>query len=141
MSKEVAPAKLRKRATVRLLQKVQHAVPGVVLIQEGILGLRDGAEGWHRMLAVSEILVCVAVFVSLARAFREHAQHLRAKTVPHLHTGIDWIDIFLGGMLFTEAWAKYIDHGHISGPSILLGIVMLFFGFFGGKFIAWKHRG
>ena len=98
MSREVTPAKLRKRATVRLLQNVQHAVPGVVLIQEGIGGLRAGAEGWHRLLAVSEVVVCVAVLVSLARAFRDHARHLRAKTVPRLHTGIDWVDIFLGGM-------------------------------------------
>lgn len=140
MTKVVTPEKLRRRATVRLAQKAQHAVPGVVLIQEGIHGLSAGAEGWHRLLAVSEVVVCVAVFMSLARAIREHRQHIRAKTVPHLHTGIDWIDIFLGGMLFTEAWAKYLDHGHLARPTVVLGVVMIIFGVFGGKFIAWKNR-
>lgn len=140
MAKDVTPEKMRRRATVRLLQKVQHAVPGVVLIQEGIHGLRDGAEGWHRLLAVSEIVVCIAVFVSLAGALRDHAKHIRAKTAPHVHTGIDWIDVFLGAMLFTEAWAKYVERGHLPRPTIALGIVMLFLGIFGGKFIAWKNR-
>lgn len=120
--------------------KFQHAVPGIVLIQEGIHSIREGVEGWHRLLAVSEIVVCVAVFVSLARALPQLVRDIRSKTAPHLHVGIDWIDIFLGGMLFTEAWAKYLDHGHIARPTVLLGIVMIIYGIWGGKYIAWKSR-
>ena len=140
MSQAKTPEKARRQAMVRLLQKVQHAIPGFVLIQEGVASLREGVEGWHRGLAIAEVLVCLAVLVTLARAFREHAKHLREQTVPHVHLGIDWIDIFLGGMCFTEAWAKYLDHGHLARPTILLGITMIAFGLFGGKLIAWKQR-
>ena len=59
--------------------------------------------------------------------------------VPHIDTGIDWIDIFLVGMLFTEVWAKYLETSHIDRPTVLLAVVVMFFGVFGGKFIAWKE--
>ena len=45
----------------------------------------------------------------------------------------------LGAMLFTEAWAKYMETAHLARPTIVLGIVMIVFGLFGGKFIAWKQ--
>ena len=140
MSKEVDPRRARRRAVAKVLMKLQHAVPGVVLIQEGVQSLREGVEGWHRLLAVSEVLVCVAVFVSLARVFPDLARDIRRGTVPHIHLGIDWVDIFLGGMLFTEAWAKYLDHGHVARPTILLGLVMIIFGVFGGRYVAWRTR-
>jgi hypothetical protein len=140
MSQPVVPDRARRRAVAKVLMKVQHAVPGTVLIQEGIHSIREGVEGWHRLLAVSEIVVCAAVFISLARALPQLARDVRSKTVPHIHMGIDWVDIFLGGMLFTEAWAKYLDHGHVARPTVLLGIVMIVYGIWGGKYIAWKNR-
>jgi len=140
MSKVVSPARLRRRARVRLLQKVQHALPGGVLLGEGVQSIREGVRGWHFALSVTEIATCAIVFIALVRAIRGLRAELKAGGVPHLHVGIDWTDIFLGAMLFTEAWAKYLENGHIQRPTILLAVVMLFLGVFGGKFIAWKHR-
>jgi hypothetical protein len=133
------PTTARRRATVRLLQKAQHAVPAFVLVGHGIAALREGAHGWHLALAVAEVAVSAAVFVAFARAIRDHRAQLKNGGVPHVHTGIDWVDILLGAMLFTEAWAKYMETAHLARPTIVLGIVMIVFGLFGGKFIAWKQ--
>jgi hypothetical protein len=79
------------------------------------------------------------VFVAFVKAARELQAQLKHGGVPHVHTGIDWVDILLGAMLFTEVWAKYMETGHIARPTVLLGVVMIFFGLFGGKFLAWKQ--
>jgi hypothetical protein len=140
MSESVSPVKLRRRARARLAQKLQHAVPGSVLLGDGVKAVTHGAEGWHLALGITELVVSVVVFVALLRAFRALNAQIKAGGVPHLHVGIDWVDMFLGGMLFTEVWAKYAENGHIARPTILLAFVMIFFGLFGGKFIKWKRR-
>jgi hypothetical protein len=140
MSEPDSPAKLRKRAKARLAQKAQHAVPGSVLFGDGVKAVTHGAEGWHLALGVTELAISAVVFIALIRAFRSLREQMKGGGVPHLHLGIDWVDIFLGAMLFTEVWAKYVETGHIKRPTVLLGFVMLFFGVFGGKFIAWKRR-
>jgi len=136
---ELTPERARRRASVRLFQKLQHAVPGFVLLSHGSAMLVNGAEGWHEVLAIAEVVTSLIVFAMLARALRALRVHFREGTVPHVHTGIDWVDIFLGAMLFTEVWSRYVETGHIARPTILLGFVMLFFGVFGGRFILWKQ--
>ena len=111
----------------------------IILAESPMGGLRatvDGASVGSDAAALRDAFMAM----TKTDAFREHAKHLREQTVPHVHLGIDWIDIFLGGMCFTEAWAKYLDHGHLARPTILLGITMIAFGLFGGKLIAWKQR-
>ena len=66
------PTTARRRATVRLLQKAQHAVPAFVLVGHGMAALREGAHGWHLVLALAEVAVSAAVFVAFARAIRDH---------------------------------------------------------------------
>ena len=139
MAKAQTPARARRASIVRVMQKVQHAVPGVALLGHGISSLTHGAEGWHQLLAIAEVLASVAVFVTLASAIRQLRKNLSAGTAPHIHTGIDWVDIFLGCMLFTEVWSVYLETGHLARPTILLGVVMMILGVFGGKFIAWKQ--
>lgn len=140
MTKEVTPERVRRQASVRLMQKLQHAVPGFVLLGHGSAMMVHGAEGWHEILAISEIATSLIVFAMLAQALRGLLVHYKNGTAPHIHMGIDWVDMFLGAMLFTEVWSRYVETGHIARPTILLGFVMIFFGLFGGKFIAWKHR-
>ncbi len=89
---------------------------------------------------MTDIAISAVVFIALFRAFRSLRVQIKSGGVPHVHLGIDWVDIFLGAMLFTEVWAEYVETGHLKRPTILLGIVMLFFGLFGGRFIAWKNR-
>lgn len=139
MAQEITPERIRRQATARLFQKVQHAVPGFVLLGHGSAVWIHGAEGWHEILAIAEIGTSLIVFAMLAQAMRQLLGHFKAGTVPHVHTGIDWIDIFLGAMLFTEVWSRYVDTGHIARPTILLGIVMILLGLFGSHIIRWKQ--
>lgn len=138
MSKEVSPARQRRRAFGRIFQKMQHAVPGIYLLQEGTHALREGAHGWHFGLAVAEVVTSVVVFIALGRAIRKWRAETKDGGLPHAHHGIDWVDIFLGGMVFTEVWAKYMETGHITRPSILLGVVMILLGLFHGKIAHWR---
>jgi hypothetical protein len=138
VQKEMTPARARRKAVGRLIQKIQHAVPGVVLIQHGVDAFRHGAGGSHLVLAVAEIATSVAVFISLAAALRALAIHVKARTVPHLHLGTDWTDIFLGLMLFTEVASRYPVTHKLWSPTMLLGIVMIVLGFFGGHIVRWK---
>jgi len=139
-STRISPARARRRAIGRILQKVQHAVPGVVPLQHGVHAFMDGAEGWHLALGAAEILTASAVFVSLLIAMRKLAGHLRAGETPHLHTGTDWTDVFLGLMLFTEVAAKYQEVHKVWGPTFLLASVMIVLGFFTPQVVQFKAR-
>jgi hypothetical protein len=120
-------------AAARLIQKVQHAVPGVVLLNEGLAGMQEGAHGWHFVLSVAELATAGAVAVSLLWAVTKLLGDIRSGRAPHLHLGIDWADIFLGLMLFTEVASRYPVRHKIWSPPFLLGIVMIFLGLYGGK--------
>ena len=134
----VTSRRAQRRAVGRIIQKVQHAVPGFVLFQHGLHAIQGGEHGWHLALGVAELATSAAVFVSLILVIRDVAGHIRAGTAPHLHTGIDWADIFLGLMLFTEAAAKYPVSHKIWSPTFLLAVVMIVLGLFGGKIAQWK---
>jgi hypothetical protein len=139
-SKEVTPRRAQRRAVGRIIQKLQHAVPGLVLFQHGWHAIAAGEHGWHLALGVAELVTSAAVAVSLVLAIRHVVSHVRAGTAPHLHTGIDWADIFLGLMLFTEVAAKYPVHHKIWSPTCLLAIVMIVLGLWGGKIAEWKIK-
>ena len=139
-SKEISPARAKRRAVGRIVQKIQHAVPGVVLLQHGVHAFTEGEAGWHLALAAVEIVTASAVFISLLLAMRKLAGHLRAGEVPHVHTGTDWTDVFLGLMLYTEVAAKYPVFHKIWSPSFLLGTVMIVLGFFGQQVVNFKAR-
>ena len=138
--KEISPQRARRRAVGKVLQKVQHAAPGVVLFQHGLHAFKEGAHGWHLALAIAEVGTAAAVFVALFVAIRDVAGHLKAKTTPHLHLGTDWTDIFLGLMLFTEVAAKYPETHKIWSPTFLLACAMIVLGLWGGKIAEWKIK-
>jgi hypothetical protein len=140
MSKEISPARARRRAVGRILQKVQHAAPGVVLLQHGLHAFSEGAEGWHLALGAAEVVTAGAVFISLLLAMRKLARQLRAGETPHLHTGIDWTDVFLGLMLYTEVAAQYPVTHKIWSPTFLLGTAMIVLGFWTKHIVAFKSR-
>ena len=134
----MSKGRLQRRAVVRMLQKLQHAVPGVVLFREGLHAFSEGAHGWHLALAVAELLTASAVAIALLLAIRSLAADLKAGRAPHLHFGIDWTDIFLGAMLFTEVAAKYPESHRLWRPATLLGIAMIVLGVWGGQIAKWK---
>jgi hypothetical protein len=120
-------------AAMRLVQKVQHAVPGAVLLKEGLAGIQEGPATWRFALSVAEIVTAAAVAVTLLIAFRKLAVDIKAKRAPHMHFGIDWIDIVLGLMLFTEVAARYPETHRWWRPATLLGMALIFVGFYGGR--------
>ena len=120
-------------AVMRLVQKAQHAVPGIVLLREGLAGLKEGVGGWRFGLSIAEVLTAAAVAVTLLMALRKLASDVKAKRAPHMHFGIDWIDIFLGLMLLTEVASRYPVKHRAWSPAMLLGMVMIFLGIFGGR--------
>lgn len=120
-------------AVARLFQKAQHAVPGAVLLKEGLAGVAGHEEGWRFVLSGAEIATAGAVAITLLMAIGKLVSDIRAKRAPHFHVGIDWIDIFLGLMLFTEVAAKYPEHHKLWRPATLLGMTMIVLGIFGGR--------
>jgi hypothetical protein len=133
------PRRERRRAVGRLLQKIQHAVPALVLLQHGYEGVSHGAHGWHLLLSIAQVLVAVTVIVAVVVAIRTLRRQMAGGRLPHLHLGIDWLDIFLAGMLFVEVWTRYHDVGRIPRPTLLLAVIMLIVGVYGGRFAAWKR--
>jgi hypothetical protein len=120
-------------AAMRLVQKAQHAVPGVVLLKDGLVAIRDGVAGWRFGLAIAEVVTAAAVAVTLFMALRKLAADVKAKRAPHMHFGIDWIDIFLGFMLFTEVAATYHVTHKWWRPATLMGMALIFVGIYGGR--------
>jgi hypothetical protein len=125
-------------AAMRLVQKAQHAVPGVVLLREGLAGLAEHGETWRVALSVAEVATAGAVAVSLLMALRKLAADVKAKRAPHMHFGTDWIDIFLGLMLFTEVTATYHVTHKWWRPATLMGMALIFVGIYGGRIAQWK---
>jgi hypothetical protein len=120
----------------RLIQKIQHSVPALYLLGEGLRWLREGAGGWYLALAGAEIVTASAVVLLLikeARHVRKTLALVRANEPPVFHFGVDAIDLWLGAMCFTEVWAHWMESGHIRRPTVLLGIVLIALGLWGGK--------
>ena len=125
-------------AVARLVQKAQHAVPGVVLLKEGLAGIAEHSEGWRFALSAAEVVTAVAVAVTMLLAIRTLIGDIRAKRAPHFHFGIDWIDIFMGLMLLTEVASRYPVRHKAWSPAMLLGMAMIFLGIYGGRIAQWK---
>lgn len=120
-------------AMMRLVQKAQHAVPGLLLLKEGLAGIREGTGTWQFGLSIAEVVTAGAVAVTLLMALRKLAADVKAKRAPHMHFGIDWIDIFLGCMLLTEVVARYPETHKWWRPATLLGMALIFLGIYGGR--------
>ena len=128
------PIRYRRAQKGLFLQKLQHAVPSIVVLGDGIDHLSHGAEGLDLWLGVAEVGVSVLVIGSVIRGFRELRKEMaRSDHDVHPHHGVDWIDICLGVMLSVEAYAKYHATAHIPRPTILLAFAMLAIGVLHGK--------
>lgn len=138
MSRKDDPKRIRRRAVGRLFQKVQHALPGLALLQSGVAALSTGAHDWHLALAIAQIGTAAVVILALFVAMRALRTQLKDGGVPHPHYGIDWVDIFLGLMLFTEVASHYPERHKIWSPHFLLGIVMIVLGLWGGRLVQWR---
>lgn len=133
------PVRYRRAQRGQFFQKLQHALPSVIVLGDGLDHLQHDPHGASLALGAAEVLVSVLVIGSVIRGFIK----LRAGATAapgHAHHGVDWIDLFLGAMLLVEAYAKYHATAHLPRPTILLGVVMIVLGFVHGRIAAWGDR-
>lgn len=133
------PIRYRRAERGLFLQKLQHAIPSIVVLGDGLNHLSHDPHGVELALGVFEVGAALAVMASVIRGFRKlakgpdpHAQHA--------HHGVDWIDIFIGVMLAVEAYAKYHATHHIPRPTILLAVTMFIVGLTHGRIAAWGDK-
>src|SRR4030095_6767720 len=127
------PVRYRSATRGLFVQKLQHAVPSIVVLGDGVdhLSHAVGLDWW---LGAVEVGVSLLVIASVIRGVRELVKHTaKSNHDVHTHHGVDWIDICLSAMLGVEAYAKYHATGHIPRPTILLALTMLSIGLAHGR--------
>ena len=137
----VIAVRYRRVQRGQFLQKLQHAIPSVIVLTDGINHLQHDPHGTSLALGVAEVLVSLLVMGSVIRGFRQLVTRSKAPS-DHSHQahGLDWIDLFLGAMLLVEAYAKFHASGRIARPMILLGVVLIVVGILHGRIAAWGDR-
>jgi hypothetical protein len=117
----VVPLRSKRAQKVQFIQKIQHAIPSIVLLGDGLTRVQDG-HGQSLALGAVEIAASVAVIGSVLRGFRQLRKATGATVPEHQHhSNVDWIDIFIGLMLFVEAYMHHEETGHWPRPTFLLG--------------------
>jgi len=134
------PVRYRRTEKARFLQTLQHAVPSVIVLGEGINHLTHDPHGASLALGIAEVGVATLVIGSVLRGFRRLRAQLTRGEQHHAHRGIDWIDVCLGAMLAVEAYAKYDATGRIARPMIVLSLAMFALGFLHARMAAWGDR-
>jgi len=134
------PVRYKRAHRGLFVQKLQHAVPSIVVLGDGIEHLTHVAGlGWT--LGAVEVGVSLLVMGSVIRGFRELRRHTaKSDHDVHPHHGIDWIDISLGAMLSVEAYAKYHATAHVPRPTIVLAVAMFAIGLLHGRLASWGDR-
>ncbi len=125
-------SKRRERALT--LQKLQHVVPAGALFYHGLSGMMADESTALLALALVEVLSSGLVIGAFARSLRHK---LRPAAHAAAHHGVDWVDIFLGGMLITEAISHWHHTQHWQRPTLLLAVTTIGFGIFHGRLM---HR-
>ena len=137
----VIPVRYRRVQRGQFAQKLQHAIPSVVVLNDGITHLQHEPHGTSLALGVAEVAVSILVIGSVVRGWRRLISKT-PKAAGHSHQahGVDWIDLFLGAMLLVEAYAKFHANGRIARPMILLGAVLMVVGILHGRIAGWADR-
>ena len=135
------PLHTRRIQRAQFFQKLQHALPAVIVLGDGLSHLQHEPHGLDLALGVAEIGVSVLVIGTLIRGLRRlRAQSAAAIHAPHSTHGVDWIDISLGAMLLVEAYAKYQANGRVARPTLVLAVALFVIGFNHGRLAAWGGR-
>jgi hypothetical protein len=134
------PIRYRRAERGLFIQKLQHAIPSVVVLGDGLAHLAHDPHGVELVLGVFEVGAAVAVMASVVRGFTKLVKRPTHDVAASHHHGIDWIDIFIGVMLGVEAYAKYHATAHIPRPTILLAVAMIGIGIAHGRIAAWGSR-
>jgi len=138
------PFESRRRLKAQLVQKIQHVVPSIFLLGDGLRRVADVSWDVRTLLGVAEIVSAALVLWTFARTLRRTFRALPpGDSEPrHAHAHVDWLDVFLGAMLMTEALVHRNETGHLPRPSLLVAIVTLALGLAHGRFrgLGTRHR-
>jgi len=124
-----------------LFQKAQHVVPAVALLVQGVGRLTSEGHGWSVLLGAAEVGTSALVIGAFALQIRNARR--RSDGDGHAaaaHHGVDWVDLFLGGMLAVEVWAHWHETGHLKRPTVLLATAMVVIGLLHGRIVAFGQR-
>jgi hypothetical protein len=134
------PLLSKRRERTLLVQKLQHGAPAFVLLGAGVSALRGEPHGAALLLAIVEIASSVLLMVTVAVAIRRARRPADATAALHAHHGVDWIDIFTAGVLFTEVAERYHHTHHLARPTLLLASVLLVVGILHARFRTFGAR-
>lgn len=136
----VVPLTSRRFEWAQLIQKLQHVLPSFTLFSDGVRRVRADSHPFTMTLGAAELvtsaLVIFAFVLALRRARRSAPKPHSLAPLPHHTHRIDWVDVFLSGMLATEVVVHYHETGHIQRPTVLLAVVMLVFGLMHARLMA-----
>jgi hypothetical protein len=132
----VVPIEMRRRVWALLVQKLQHVLPSIVLLGDGIQHL-ERPDGLLRSFGIFEIVTSAVVIVLFLREVR--AARRGAHRAHHEHA-VDWLDVCLAGMLVVEAASHHQDTNHWPRPTLLVAATMLVAGLAHGRIMAFAKR-
>lgn len=136
----IVPLRSKRRERVVIVQKIQHAAPVLILLPAGLTALSEGARGFPLALGLFEIVTSVLLIASFFVAIRKARRPVDHATIPHGHHGVDWIDLFTGGVLLAEAAEHYHVTHHIARPTIVLAIALITIGLLHGRIVRRAER-
>lgn len=134
------PVRYRRTEKGLFVQKLQHVVPAIIVLGDGISHLQHGPSGMTLALGAAEVVASVLVMGSMIREMRQLRAPSRGRGHAHASHGVDWIDLFLGAMLLVEAYAKFDATARLPRPTIVLGLVLIILGLAHGRMAAWGDR-
>jgi hypothetical protein len=135
------PIRYRRSQRALFAQKLQHAVPSIVVFGDGLDHLSHEPRLADLALGGFEVVASVLVMGSVLWGFRQLRHHTaKVHADDHHQHGVDWIDISLGVMLLVEAYSKYRATGHRPGPTLVLAAAMFVIGSLHGRLAAWGDR-
>ena len=131
----MVPMRSRRVKRAAVLQKLQHMVPAVALAYGATDILSGTPTGVEIAIAVAEIATTAVLVLAVIRA----AHGLRRSSHQHEH-GIEWIDVWAAGVLFTEFAEHYHRRPKLVSPVLLSAIVTLGIGLMHARLSARHER-
>lgn len=122
----LVPLRSRRQQRAVLAQKLQHAIPGFVLLVAGLETLGHSPEGAELGVAIFEVAASVLLLGSMVRHLHAN-RHLLSRAPsthhPHLahraHHGVDWADLFAAAVLVAEGLERKMHGHHFPRPTYL----------------------
>ena len=141
----IVPLRSRRQQRAQLAQKLQHAIPGIVLLFAGLQPLAEEPRGAALALAIFELVSSALLLANTAK--HVHANRHLLHRSPHAHAGhaahhgIEWADIFAAAVVIAEG-VEHRMHGghHFPRPAILTAATLLVLGIFHGRILHFAEQ-